>query len=88
MPQLIDTIFTVIAFIAPVYCVVRWNLRGVFLGAFLFWIILLIAGWFLSFERGSSVLDSFWLLGGWAAGLFYCFLIYGFKKFYFFLRKK
>jgi hypothetical protein len=89
--HLIDRILAVLAFITPVYCVLRWNLPGVFIGAFLCWGILIVARSILARldpERGGSVLDGVWLLFGWFASLVYCVTIYGLKRLYIFVRNK
>lgn len=91
MLQLIDNGSLFLAAFVPVYCVLRWNLKGVFIGAVLFWIILLVAGLMLAAldpERGSSVLDGVWLLIGWLAGLMYCFPTYGGKRLFLYLRAR
>ena len=91
MLQIVDTFFLVLAFMVPIFCVVRWNLKGAFIGAAFFWAILLLSGFIIAAfdaERGSSVVDGAWLVLGWLAGLIYSFLIYGLKRLYLYFRAK
>jgi hypothetical protein len=78
----VDRILFVLAFAVPVFCVVRYNFRGTLVGAFFFWIILLLAGPVSSGfdpERHATVVDGVWLLFGWVAGFLYAFALYGLK---------
>jgi hypothetical protein len=82
----VDAVCLAVAYILPLLIVLRWNLRGVFLGTLVFWGLLAAAGPLISqldpsrLEGGTAMLDTIWLLGGWIMGLFYCLLIYGAKR--------
>lgn len=89
--HLIDTCVLIIASLVAFYFVMRFDLKGVFIGAISLWIILLIEGYVISAldpKREGALVDTVWLLFGWAGGLLYCFLIYGLKKLYVYFRKK
>ena len=84
--HLVDGVCLAVALILPLCTVLLWNLRGVVLGALVFWASLAIAGPLISqldphrLEGGTATLDTIWFLGGWIMGLLYCFLIYGAKR--------
>jgi hypothetical protein len=77
--RLLDSILLIFAIGAPVYCVLRLNLFGVFVGGFVQWATLIFAGVVLTAHRGSSILDGIWIMFGWMVGLFYCSLIFAVK---------
>ena len=87
----VDQACLAIAFLLPVATVLRWNIRGVLLGALINWGSLIAAGILMSEiapgSRGAdhSILDILWFLFGWVFGVAYCFLLYGMKRLVLFL---
>ena len=86
MAHIVDGVCLAVALVLPVLIVLRWNLRGIVAGTFIFWGSLTIAGILISrlnphrLEGGTAMLDTIWFLGGWVAGFLYCFLIFGSKR--------
>lgn len=81
--QLADQICLWAAVVVPVPLVVAFRWSGVALGALAVWGILWLAGvWVSSLDptRDAGMLDSVWLLFGWAAGLLYCLPILGVRE--------
>lgn len=70
----------VLAAVGPALFILRWDRRGVALGAVYAWLLLFAAGAALSAldpSREMAVLDSIWLLFGWIATLLYSAVVYG-----------
>jgi hypothetical protein len=83
-PKFVDTIFLIVAFLAPIYFVFRcptiWI--AMTLGTLTNWIVLLLAGVVLSKmdnNREAAMIDSFWLLFGWVVSIGYCGILVGIK---------
>ncbi len=83
-PEFIDKFFWIIAFLAPIYFVMRcrsiWI--SIILGTLTNWIVLALAGMVLSkmdSQRDAALIDSVWLLFGWVGSLGYCGLLVGIK---------
>lgn len=78
--QVVDIGSLVLAAVGPALFILRWDRRGVALGAVYAWLLLLAAGAALSAldpSREMAVLDSIWLLFGWIATLLYSAVVYG-----------
>ena len=77
--EFVDTGSLAVATVGPVLLVLRWGHRGVFLGAAFAWLIGIAAGDVLAAldpSRDTAMLDSIWVLFGWAGTLAYSSLAY------------
>lgn len=78
--ELLDALFTGLAFAVPVVLVVTFRARGILYGAAWHWMTLIIAGKYLDLvdsQRDGAMLDGIWFLFGWVWALAYCAVIYG-----------
>lgn len=78
----INSVFPLIASIAPILLVWRWNLIGVLLGVMTIEIVVILSDillWQLEpgVERTNEVYELWWI--AWLPALSYCLLIHGFK---------
>jgi hypothetical protein len=74
-----DTIVNNIAFLLPIYFVLRFNRLGVATGAISLWLLLWLEGHVLFVydkEREGALLDSIWILFGWIFCYVYSAFIY------------
>jgi hypothetical protein len=80
-PHRLDDIILAVAIILPVWLVLRWDYRSIFVGAAFVWAMLILAGRLLNAtvpDRGFN-LDTLWILVGWLPCLVSCALLYAVK---------
>lgn len=81
--HLADQICVWAAVLIPLPLIAAFRWVGVALGAIFVWLILLIAGiWISALDptHGSAGSDTIWLAFGWIGGLLYCLPIFGLRE--------
>jgi hypothetical protein len=85
-----DAICIYLSAIIPIVLIFVFRWRGFIYGVLTVWIMGIIAGYLLSGfdpDRGGSVRDTVWLLGGWIGGILYCLPLLGIRELLFWVYK-